>query len=582
MAFEWLVKLNDMMSDPAAKAAASLKLLRNEIKELQAQQKLTSTTRTGVLDALRADIAETQSRILRAPNKVIRSVFQKDLRDMTITYKQALADQLREEVPIRVALSTAQARLLRDTVKFDEANNKATKSTGMLGDKMREVRKWARDWLMILYPLARAVGYLAGKAENLGDAIRDAINVKEQSMLGMNTAFGDKAKDMFESVKQLAMRSGRDIGTLMKEAMEFGNIGAPADLIEPIIAAISDAQAMGLKAEKLKTSFEEMVSQPVLQLRAVQYQLAGVVDETKFWAHLAKDIGVSIGDVNKLVEQHRVSGLAGALALLETMQEREKGGLGKVTFERADHTLQGTLDRFEQRMKSILMSIGDTPGFKVFKQALDNVLMVISGKKFEKTVDDLASKIGMLFEPLTGSEGRKRIEDFFERVKILVEGVLPSVSALGRGIEFLMKRFAPTVAERQKALEASKKLGMQTYMLGGHKVSAEEYFGFPATVETVENRKRLEQDAYIEKALDFGRGMAMHDRFYQGAEISSSVPDPTPRKSNVQFKTITVPVQVDIHGHVDKDDAEHIGKTIQESVSTGLADTLQQLNQEEP
>lgn len=631
MAFEWLIKLNNMVSDPAEKAANSLKLLKQELKGLQAQQKEMAAGRVDsleplrqklnslqvqqrqltakshdILGPLRADIALGQARVMKAPNEKIRDIFLKDLKVLRIKYKEEQGNLIREQSQLGAKLSRSQAKmikeqsnqagkasgtssalarsqadLLRHQLRYGDATRKSGGAVSSLADSMRDARRWARDWLLILDPLVRLIRFVGSEAMAMGQKIASAVQVREESMIGMKNAFGDNAEGMFRDIEKLALRTGRNINTLMKEAMEFGNLKVPQDLIKPILEALSDAQVMGLHADKLKTAFEESFSGDPGKLREIRYQLDGVINKTLFWKHLAKDIfnddsPQAIGNVNKLVEQNRIAGQTIALAMMQTLQEMMSGGLGKVSFERADKTLVGILDRFEQRMTSILMGIADTPGFKVFKDALNNILSVISNEKFAKAVQGMASDIGEMFKPLTGKEGKDRIESFFERLRALIEGTLPWVFKLGGAIDSLMKRFVPTLAEKKKALEDSLKFNPgQQYFLGNKgRVSPEEFFGLPGGEDLTKKLiERQNQDEAISSAINQGAGLASRQgRGFVGAE--------TP-VMGAKIIHLTVPVHVEVHGNTSKEDADSIGKTTQEHVTKGIADTLQNLNTEQ-
>jgi tape measure domain-containing protein len=292
-----------------------------------------------------------------------------------------------------------------------EQNTRAMKD---LWSPTKATREAMRDWAMILYPLAKGVEFVWSAVSAVATKLTGIIRVQEDAMLGAKYAFGSSASDMVKMSQDLSVRTGRPVEDLYQQMLKFGHLGAPDQIIRPMMLAISDMQAMGGDAGKLQYVFTQMFSKPVLDINEIRRGMIGIVDETKFWQQLAKDLGVPYANISKMVEQNLIGRQAGVTALLETLQAKEGMKLGKISFERADTTLGGILDRFETKLTQILSTITDTPGFKTFKDALNNLLSVLGEQKTESFVKDIANSLGAMVEPLTGDAGREKMRKFFD------------------------------------------------------------------------------------------------------------------------------------------------------------------------
>jgi len=363
VAFEWLLKLNDMVSDPATRIERQLGRVQNQMKAVSiaaAQSKLTTIT-----DPLKKQSLELGIQ-----------------RDRLLISRRAL-----------------------------EQNTRAMKD---LWSPTKATREAMRDWAQILYPLAKGVEFVWNSVSAVATKLTGIIRVQEDAMLGAKYAFGSTSADMVKMASDLSVRTGRPVEELYQQMLKFGQLGAPTQLIRPMMLAVSDMKAMGGDAGKLEYVFSQMFSKPVLAMTEINRGLIGIVDETKFWKHLAEDLGVPFENIQKMVERNLVGRQAGVAALLESIQEKQGMKLGKISFERADTTLGGILERFEAKLTQILSTITDTPGFKTFKDALNNLLSVLGEQKTETFVKDIANSLGAMVEPLTSDAGRERMRKFFD------------------------------------------------------------------------------------------------------------------------------------------------------------------------
>src|SRR3954468_2187335 len=315
-----------------------------------------------------------------------------------------------------------------------EQNTRAMKD---LWSPTKATREAMRDWAMILYPLAKGVEFVWNAVSAVATKLTGIIRVQEDAMLGAKYAFGSTSADMVKMASDLSVRTGRPVEELYQQMLKFGQLGAPTQLIRPMMLAVSDMKAMGGDAGKLEYVFSQMFSKPVLAMTEINRGLIGIVDETKFWKHLAEDLGVPFENIQKMVERNLVGRQAGVAALLESIQEKQGMKLGKISFERADTTLGGILEKFEAKLTQILSTITDTPGFKLFKDALTNLLSVFSDQNTENMIKDWANRLGDIIKPLTGPEGKEKMIAFFDAMKSKVAEILPSLQDIGETIKAL-------------------------------------------------------------------------------------------------------------------------------------------------
>lgn len=274
----------------------------------------------------------------------------------------------------------------------------------------------------VLSAVETVAGSIYTTATTVWDRMIPAITARQQGKLGLRGAYGmDGANWGIESYDLLSRQMGRPIGEFLEQASQFGNIGATKEQGANMALAISDAKVLGLEYGKLNSAFEQMLSQPVLNIRAFKGTLTGVVDESKLWLQLAKDLSISTGktvsvaQANWLVQHKWVSGQQGVQALLETLQAQQGGALGDASKERAMTTWEGQTGRFSAQIDHILGKVGDSKGWETFTGAFNNLITALEDSKVQVSITKLADSIGMIFAPFTGPTGLVKIENFFTR-----------------------------------------------------------------------------------------------------------------------------------------------------------------------
>lgn len=587
MAFEWLVKLNDAFTDPATRVQKSIRNVTASLRELQAVQK-----EGRALDAY-----------VRSNNPGLRT-------------------SVRDAARVKGDLLMGQAELLQLRNKKAALDNTGS-AWSSFTNRMKENRQAIRDWLIIAQPITQVLGFLAGftmKAANLifpVEKIGDAIKTRQDARIGFENAFGSKSEQMLQMTQDVATRTGQPVGELFGQANRYGNIGAKAEEIRPMLLAIGDAKVMNLEVGKLERVFEATFSKPVGTIREIFEGLKGVLNETVLWKHLTEDIGITLGrkiepgEAERMYREHRIGGSFIRNAVEETIQDREGGKLGSTAFRRADTTLGGSLDTFEQRMINIYANVEKSQGFKTFKSAFDNILTSLGSEKFQKLVDNIANRLGAAFEPLTGPNGKERIDNFFERISLGIQKVLPFLTMMAKATVDLTKWFAPTPADiaddliqeekQRKFNEDMDKRGaakLKKGILGtvglGHTEDEFPDYDMPQGPTFTVGGKKLGIVEYFQLKDDYkkltGKNMqSVHpdgtDYYIGSNKVSKKAYDLNQssdwvRPSHSQtYGDIHVVVNVHATGNQDH---KAIGQAAKEGTTEALADALDKMNVEHP
>jgi len=518
MAFEFLVKLENQMSGPAAEAQSSIDKLTAAIRKLQAQQlrmKVNTETFGGVFpptasqkaDLLRADRMLKQNERDAAKSLNKKASLERQIENEQLKFR--IDDATAKEDAVARRREIRQQRFWKwqaaeekrqnsfkigDTTAADEKalramgvahsrafdldrqltrkrgldqiaahkteTDAATKEEAALRKmtlehiKALELKKKLEQGPVIQGKKVKDEGsgydildfaagsYVAGKSLSIAESVVGtffnalratwdrmvpAISVREQGRLGFRHAFGAEGADWATNrFDEMSRQMGRPADELFQQGKEFGNIGASKEESNALTLSISDMKVMGGEAGKLETAYEQMFSQPILNIRAFKGTLTGVVDESKLWLKLAKDIELttgkktSVAQANWLVSHKYISGQMGAQALKETIQDQEGGALGNSSLERAKTTFDGIAGRFNASIDSMLGKLGQSEGWKEFLGAFDNLVIALQDSKVQGKLEHIANLFGDMFKSFDGGSGLARVESFFDRLDAIL------------------------------------------------------------------------------------------------------------------------------------------------------------------
>ena len=501
---EWSIKLEDMVSSPGARIERQLYSVTRALKllDMQARQ-----TRLG-----------------------------------------AITDPLKRS---RLELQIQRDKLLLSKKAMETSGS----ALGGFSEKLRTGREAMRDWLQILDPIARGFGFVASNAARMGRDIARAVGGRESALLGLNNALGDAGgRGMMQQIQAMSIRSGRPVDELSQRATQWANLGMDPKLIMPSLTARSDAQALGLDTGKFDSFIEQTLSKPMMDMREAKAGTVGLVKGKGFYENLGKIVGRKPGDLEQDLSTNRVSGQAGLIAMLQTLQQQQGGTLGGGT-DKFSHTLEGILDRFQTRLTKLWAGLSDTPGFKTFKSAMENLLTVLNQSKTQKLVNDIANSLGKMLEPLTGPDGKKKMEDFFTSMTSKIEGMIPGLTNV---VGFFGKLAG-------WGLLSIKGLGMLGDLASD-------------TAGIVTGSLKRGQESDVTRGLF---GAILDTPPVPGWTATPNAPASAAGKPAARQHNLTVNVKVDARG-ATKEDAHEIAKQISDQVPTHIADALEQMNTEAP
>lgn len=372
------------------------------------------------------------------------------LKALSITARQnqlgSITDPLKRQ---RAELTLQRDRLLLSK-KATVDNVSAVHS---LAEKIKENRAAMRDWLLILDPIARGLRWISSEAQAMGMKVAAAVSTRQDAMLGFRSAFGAGAGAVADRTQRMSLQTGRPFGELADQQTRFGALGMSPAMSAASTLAISDARVRKLDAERLEQTLTSMASRPMLDMREIKGGLTGVMDEKLFWSQLAKNLHVPVGDANQMVERNLVPREVGERSLLQAFQGTQGGRLGIPTLERANTTLQGGFDKLRETIDNLFAGVEKTRGFRTFDRFIRTLTSAVGGSRLQGTLNGLVNTLGKFLEPLTGPDGKKRMEDFFDSMADRAKHALGAVSGIVENMKWFTEHFG-----RSETLE---KLGDQ-------------------------------------------------------------------------------------------------------------------------
>lgn len=512
---QWLLELQDRLSGPAEKIEKQLGRVRAQLKKLDIDAKTNALDK--ITDPLKKQRAELQLH-----------------RDKLLLSKGAM-----------------------------EKHGNASK---WLGERLKAGREALRDWLLILDPVARGLHFVAERAAEMGKRIIAAVSFKQRSMIGLEAMFGGKGgDDVFERMERMAGQIGKPIEQVVGLARSLAAVGFKQADLEPMVRLIEDLDALDPGAgDKLASVLRGVKSTGFAGVGDVEALRGTMLSPDKFYEKYSRSMG---GPGNRIAGKAALEQLGSVGSgippnlftsmLLGGVLDLEGGKAGSAS---GRDTTQSLIDRVGIQIERMFGRLSKSGGVKAFSSVMLNLVKVFdpdsaSGQRIFARLQDLSAVIGKTLEPLTGRDGLKRMEDFFTRLVALTKGAMPAVMQLGRGIEYLMKRFAPLDADKKADMAASlvDHPGLVPFESSRGVISREEMFGLPggeALTAAMRQREEISREVFARDASPMSRA----NWGLRGAEVN-------------------VTVQVDARG-ASKDDAEHIAEKVKGSAIDAVTEAL--------
>jgi hypothetical protein len=461
------------------------------------------------------------------------------LRSLNIEAKQnaldRIVDPLRRQ---RAELSLQRDKLImsRDAVK------KASESHGRFTQIIDSNRAALRDWLLIIDPLARGFHFLASKAMEMGSAIRKAVGFREQEMIGLETFLGSGAGGLLDKMESLAAKTGRSTEELTGWAKSLAQAGMAAKDIGPVMDRLAGM-------ENITAGAGGTIGRVIANIFSAGKGGAGDVEALR---------GTGIR-VEKLYEDisERFTGIRNRIAgkmiaenelglgknLLTSMILREADLLNATEAGKAGgRTLEGRIKAFGTNVDAMFASLAKSSGIAAFKGVLSNLADMFdpgskSGKSMMGRLTSLSDTLSRALEPLTGTEGKARMEAFFASLTRVLEGIVPLLEKAARYTEILVH-----------------------YAAGGHAPGAPASMG-----------------EEVSQLWDWMAGVGKEAGMALFGSTNAQYPAPFKQFGQpVYGGPISVSVQVDARGSSEKD-AERIGDKTANKVREVLQDELHRM-----
>jgi hypothetical protein len=432
----------------------------------------------------------------------------------------------------------AELQLHRDKLLLSKAAmEKHGGAAHALGERLKGGREALRDWLLILDPIARGMHFVADRAMEMGKRIVSAVSFKQGAMIGLESLFGAKGgADVFERMALMASRIGKPIEHLVELARSLATVGFKQSDIEPMVRLIEDLDALDPGAgDKLAHVLEGVKSRGFATVGDVEAMRGTRISEDKIFAKLGNGNRIA---GKAMLEQLNSAGTGIPPNLFAQMMLGEvlglEGGRAGSSSAKAGDTLQGLLLGIEDNVTRMFGRLSNSKGIRAFQSVLRNVRDIFdpdskTGQKTFKRLNELSTAVGKMLEPLTGPEGKKRMEDFFDSLTRALESALPLLSLAGGYVE-----------------------AMTGVLAGKHAPGAPQSVG--------EELRQL-------KTMIFGS--PLEDEIRKNVVAGEA----GPRVRGAAARAVHVTVQVDARG-ASKDDAEHIAEKVKGVAVDAVCDAL--------
>jgi hypothetical protein len=405
-------------------------------------------------------------------------------------------------------------------------------SWAMMGIKMGTVAGIASEVTRQVFGAGEAVLKLGVSGVKFA---LEAASFRENSLLALEAILGSRraAEQAMDAWSRLSEKTPFDNREVQEWGKQLVIAGESLQNSMTILKAASDlGTALGSTSEKRKAIGESFVewAAGIKQLGSMadmrrlrelsQFGLSPQKAEQNLAARLT---GGNIPALQKLMEQAKATGkdlsFEIILAAVQATQDTY-GKLGKLG-GKGSETLSGLFTKID--FDDLFKGLETSAGFGALKDVLRNIRDLLDprtagGKAIHDAMMQLSNTMGEMLKPLTGPEGKKRMEEFFASMLGWIEKIIPTAGRLSHTIDTLARVF--------EGVKSGAGMGAEPK-------------GSDASVEAVE------------KAFDTAMptpGQAMFDYFHRaGKSFPGAVPSPYINP------TINVQNTIHVHGNADTD-----------------------------
>jgi hypothetical protein len=412
---EWAFKLRDQVTQPAGSIESQLKRVAFALKSL--------------------DIATKQAQLGRITDPLKKTRLELQLhRDKLLLSKRAIDDHAKSSTNWRDSLVkwAASTYILRT-----------------IADGFREVGRAALD---------------------MGSQVKDAVETRQRGLFGLRATMGNRAGgNFFEQLERQAQAYGRPPGEVVAAGAGFQTAGASPDFARKLVGAVYDVRAATGGKSDITQQLQSILTSPVLDVGHLT-GFGGALDLKKLWAAFGKRMGMRPGDAEQVLA-HRIPGqfVAGGEGspLLQAVFDQlggmpgGQGGVGNIARGFAGGTLPGAIGRVQSAWEQFLASVDNSQGLKTLQNVLQNLARTLGGSSMRESLRGLADALGDALKPLTGPEGRQRMEEFFASLTELLKGTLPLLQKAAEWTDILVR-----YGTGQRAPGAPQSVGEEVSQIG--------------------------------------------------------------------------------------------------------------------
>jgi hypothetical protein len=343
----------------------------------------------------------------------------------------AITDPLKRQ---RAELQLQRDKLMLSKAALDKAGGASRKAGSDTGFFVRQLH----DVLHIAQIVGGALERMGSVALGVGKQIAKAVSFKESSLIGLETVFGAGGNGVFERLASMAGKIGKPIEQLVNLGRTLGNVGVNASDIEPMVRLIEDLDAMDPGAgDKLAGVIKGIFATGKMGSGDVEALRGTILRPEKIYEDIAARMGAGrnrLAGKAILETEIGVGKNIGVQTLLDQVLGLEGGQAGAKS-GKAGLTLQARLDRVGTQIERMFSRLSNSKGVKAFEKVLDNLIDIFnpdskSGKATFERFIHLSDILAKALEPLTGPDGKKRMQDFFLALGTAIDGVLPGMAAI--------------------------------------------------------------------------------------------------------------------------------------------------------
>lgn len=385
---EWLLKIEDRLSEPASNATKKLEALEKRLRGLEDAERSFSDP------AIQRNIA-SKMRALKLEQFELRGA---------------------------VAGETQHAGGLRSLLN---------------ADAVLDIAGWV-GWVGLVVGGVEVLHHMWERAKELTvEFVKTGLEVAQvhehmATVYEAMTGSKERGLEMLEGVSQLSAQLKFSTTEAHNFAQQLLSAGFAAADVPVYLQALSDAAAAtGASTERVEGAvgaLRRLNAEGTLTKRTMAVLAAAGIPASGVYEVLAKDLHVTADEARGLVKAGKINANEGAWAIVGAVRTRrsgeELGARGKMF---AEDTLEGLKKNFSDFKERLFEGTFLTPGFEAFKGFWRNINEAINpesptGRRVKDLITGSFSRMmASIFGPLSGEGGLNVIEGIISRVVNVVE-----------------------------------------------------------------------------------------------------------------------------------------------------------------